>query len=65
MNIKIIKNMIDNITDFKYKKSNLLKILYEAGNNGILNQEERVKIKGKKYKNINKKEKNLEKNTLI
>jgi hypothetical protein len=38
--------MVDNTTDFKYQKSNFLKFLYEAGNSGKINQEEKVKIKG-------------------
>ena len=37
--------MVEN-TNFKYQTSNLLQLLYEAGNSGLINQDERVKLKG-------------------
>lgn len=39
--------MVDNSTNFKYQTSKILQLLYEAGNNGLINQDERVLLKGK------------------
>jgi hypothetical protein len=38
--------MVDN-TNFKYHSSKLLKLVYDAGKSGLINEEERVCLKGK------------------
>lgn len=37
--------MVDN-TNFKYQTSKILQLLYEAGKSGMINEEERVLLKG-------------------
>ena len=39
--------MVDN-SNFKYQHSKLLQLLYEAANTGLINSEEKIKIKGNK-----------------
>jgi hypothetical protein len=43
--------MVDN-TNFKYQTSKILQLLYEAGKSGLINEEERVHLKGKHTKTI-------------
>lgn len=37
--------MVDN-TNFKYQTSKILQLLYEAGKSGLIDEEERVQLKG-------------------
>jgi len=37
--------MVDN-ANFKYQTSKILQLLYEAGKSGLINEEERVSLKG-------------------
>lgn len=37
--------MVDN-TNFKYQTSKILQLLYESGKSGLINEEERVHLKG-------------------